>query len=203
MPRGERFESVSPLCVAELPFGKRVERTPMKRHPSSWSLLFAAPRSEARIFRRSPRAKTPQEAMPLVGASDTEVDALLAQLDGPTIVEPVPPTQPETPLAMRPPRARHEAQLSKVIVPSELVAKPTDGAPRRRRRDLDVTVIAQRRVRPALLLPPRASLAGSVLSPLRRRERLHHERMVLVARIILSASFVSLLCALAFLAGSR
>jgi len=175
----------------------------MKRHPSSWSLLFAAPRSEARIFRRSSRAKTPQEAMPLVGASDTEVDALLAQLDGPTIVEPLPPTRPETPLAMRPPRARHEAQLSKVIVPTELVAKPTDVvAPRRRRRDLDVTVMSQRRLRPALLLPPRA-VAGSAPNPVRRRARLRHDRMVLVARILLGASFVALLCALAFLAGSR
>ncbi len=177
----------------------------MKRHPSSWSLLFAAPRSEARIFRRSTRAKTPQEAMPLVDASDTEVDALLAQLDGPTVVEPIPPTRPETPLAMRPPRARHEAQLSKVIVPRELVAKPAEVvASRRRRRELDVTVISQRRVRPALILPPRASVSALLPSPSRRREaRLRHDRIVLVARILLGASFVALLCALAFLAGSR
>jgi hypothetical protein len=176
----------------------------MKRHPSSWSLLFAAPRNEARIFRRSTRAKTPHEAMTLVDASDTEVDAQLAQLDGPTVVEPIPPSQPERPLAMRPLRARHEAQLSKVIVPSELLAKPMDGAPRRRRRDLDVTVISQRRMRPALILPPRASVAAVLPSPSRRREaRLRQDRTVLAARAILVTALAALLCALAFFAGSR
>jgi hypothetical protein len=66
-------------------------------------------------------------------------------------------------------------------------------------------VISQMRVHSALILPPRASVAGAVLpSPSRRREaRLRQDRTVLAARAILVAALVALLCALAFLAGSR
>ena len=145
----------------------------MKRQPSSWSLLFAAPRSEARIFRRSSRASTPR---PLEGASETEVDALLARLDA-TVVDPLPGHEA---FARHPPRARHERPLAKVIVSKDaVVPKPTAGlersqtkAPSRKSREaLDVTVVTPRRARRALLLPPRASGVGRVPSVGRRAGR--------------------------------
>ncbi len=179
----------------------------MKRQPSSWSLLFAAPRSEARIFRRSSRASTPR---PLEGASETEVDALLANLDV-TVVDPLPPGHGEP--ARPPPRARHERQLAKVIVSKDaVVPKPSAGLERSRtktpsrksREALDVTVVTPRRARRALILPPRASGVGRVPSLGRRAGRwpwcCRTHAPLLGALLAIVVALLALVGSLAFLA---
>lgn len=167
----------------------------MKRHPSSWSLLYAAPRAEARIFRRSSRSSIRPEAAPLTGISDTEIDALVARFGEPS--DPV--TRPDPPrVAVRPPPARSEVQLAKVIVRGELFARGLEAeSPRRRRRDLDVTVASLRRSRRS----PRVESCGTgstVTEPVTVLSRTKRAGSMRVAMVMAS---VVLLFGLAFLLG--
>jgi len=137
----------------------------MKRHPSSWSIVFAAPKTDARILRRSERKSALRDTLPLAHAADHEVDALLASLDAeepPRRSRSAPPVYdpelhiPTVPLAFRPvgivpPSPRHEPVLAKVMVDEGLLVPPPV---RRKRRDLDVTQLSMRRSRESLALVP-------------------------------------------------
>ena len=136
----------------------------MKRHPSSWSIVFAAPKNDARILRKSER-KSPRESLPFVHAEDHEVDALLASLDETPAPEPESRADdgydpelhiPTVPIAFRvpkpamaPPRPRHEPVLAKVLVDDALLVP----APvKRKRRELDETQVSMRKCQETMAL---------------------------------------------------
>lgn len=149
----------------------------MKKHPSSWSIVFAAPQTDARIFRKSQRKAAPWH--PLAGAEEREVDALLGALD-----EMPPPSSgrrlrvaetehdpelyvatvplPFRPRGAHPPAPRHEVLLAKVLVDDALLVPP----PRpRKSRELETTRVSLRRTREVLEELPTARPLSLPVAP--------------------------------------